>query len=85
MLRRLNPILFNYRRGKEELRRVDQISGLGVLLDAKLGFIQHRTEPITKAKDSLALFLTLTEISTTFSVLGRRIKHWFALYSRMSI
>ena len=48
-----NPLLFDYRIDGIELRRVDHVSDLGVLLDAKLSFNAHREAVVSKATRQL--------------------------------
>ena len=48
-----SPIVFDYRIDGEILRRVDSVNDLGVVLDSKLTFDQHRTAAISKATRQL--------------------------------
>ena len=51
------PIIFNYSIGDAPLSRVEQVNDLGVTLDPKLSFDQHRTLVISKASRQLG-FIT---------------------------
>ena len=48
-----NPIIFDYRINGLELKRVDRVNDLGILLDARLTFHLHHTTIISKATRQL--------------------------------
>lgn len=59
-----NPIIFDYRIEGNVLERVDQISDLGIILDAKLSFNQHISSMISKASRQLGF---VTKVSREFT------------------
>ena len=61
--RKVNPIEYNYQIDNQQLNRVDHVSDLGVLLDAKLTFNAHRANVITKATRQLGF---ISKVSRDF-------------------
>ena len=55
----LNPVIFDYRIDELELRRVDHVRDLGVLLDTKLTFHLHHATIISKATRQLGFISKL--------------------------
>ena len=55
-----NPIMFEYRIEGLELKRVDRVCDLGVLLDAKLNFHLHYASLISKANRQLGFIAKIS-------------------------